>query len=525
MDRHFIQVVLPLKLQWIPFYYCEEPVRRGQIVSVVFAGRRYNGIVYNTSCTPDLNPASVKQISSVRKDLPTIGGMELRLWEFIADYYACTIGEVFKAAYPAGKLNGEIAAAAREERLRKRLDAIDADLTKRHRESVMLRLRQERDRIAASLPASDPIRNTGPKNDDALTYKPILVTGPDRYDYYRTVLQECSDSGRQALLLSPETALCEQVANMTGIRTVVHHGKTDAFITGVSAALRRGEPISVAGTRMSIFLPFSSLGAIIVDEEQDQSFKQTEPSPRYNARDCAVFLGTIHHCQVILGSSRPSLESIYNCKTGKYNIKGELSSRFSPHTEFIDIQAEKKKNGMPGYLSRKLLERISHSKGRICLVRGWEKQEELSSQIRQFLPDREVNVLTLSELKRNGNGDACLTAVIQIDALADKDDFRYDERMQQIVAMLESTCCRNGGNLVIQTALVDIFSEDRDYETMLKERREFGFPPFTRMVDIRTADGKLASRHFIRRDQPLSEAKVSIKASLPPFCYMDVDPQ
>lgn len=74
---------------------------------------------------------------------------------------------------------------------------------------------------------------------------------------------------------------------MAGIRTVVHHGKTDSFITGVSAALRRGEPISVAGTRMSIFLPFNSLGAIIVDEEQDQSFKQTEPSPRYNARDCA----------------------------------------------------------------------------------------------------------------------------------------------------------------------------------------------------------------------------------------------
>ena len=85
MDRHFIQVVLPLKLQWIPFYYCEEPVHRGQIVSIVFAGRRYNGIVYNTSCTHDLNPASVKQISSVRKDLPTIGDMELRLWEFIAD--------------------------------------------------------------------------------------------------------------------------------------------------------------------------------------------------------------------------------------------------------------------------------------------------------------------------------------------------------------------------------------------------------------------------------------------------------
>ena len=63
------------------------------------------------------------------------------------------------------------------------------------------------------------------------------------------------------------------------------------------------------------------------------------------------------------------------------------------------------------------------------------------------------------------------------------------------------------------------------YETMLKERREFGFPPYTRMVDIRTADGKLASRHFIRRNQPLSEVKASIKASLPPFCYMDVDPQ
>ena len=525
MDRHFIQILLPLKLQWNPFYYSTEDVSRGQIVSVVFSGRRYNGVVYRTNCAPDLASSSIKQISSVRADLPTILETELQLWEFIASYYVCTIGEVFKAAYPVGKFNGEIMAAARTERLKKRLSAIEADLCKKHRDSVMQRLNLERDKIIASLPSpltQSPQSRQTPST--GIIPRPMLITGPSRYEHYESVIKKCLQNELQVLLLSPETALCEQLADTIGIQTVVHHGKTDKYITGVSAALRQGSPIAVAGTRMAIFLPFSQLGAIIIDEEQDPSFKQNEPAPRYNARDCAVFMGRLHKCPVVLGSSLPSLESIYNCLSGKYSIKGGIFPKFSNHIEFIDIQAERKKNGMLGYFSRKLLERIGGCQGKICLIRGWENQEELSAQIARFFPEKEISIITLSELKKNGNADAILTAVLQIDALSERDDFRSDERMLQTVSMLEGVCCRHGAKLVIQTELISKFGQKRSYEALLEERREFGFPPFTRMVDVRNADGKMISRHFIEKGSDLTAAKNAIRKAIPPSCYLDVDP-
>lgn len=539
MDIHFIQVILPLRLQWTPFYSCREEVCRGDIVTVAFAGRKYNGVVSAYDCRPDISSDSIKEIQSVRRDLPRIGGKELELWGFMASYYACTIGEVFRAAYPAGKLKGEIAAAARLARLADRIRRIEEDLGRRHSDKVRERLLDEKSRLEAMLPAQGPAGSVSDMKSAACTDagtpqpgKPVLLCGDARYRKYGEIISRCRADGRQVLVLSPETALCEQLGREIGRAAdhagIVHHGRTDTYITEVSAALRRGEPLTVIGTRMSVFLPFTNLGAIIIDEEQDPSFKQSDPAPRYNARDCAVYMGTIHKAEVCLGSSLPSLESLHNILTGKYLSDIDLDGILRHKAEFIDTEAEWKKHGMYGYFSRKLTDMISACTGKVCLIRGWEKTGELKEQADTLFPDREIVIMTLSELKKNGSGGAELTAVMQIDALADKDDFRADERLLQTVAMMEHLCCKDlggtRGRLVIQTAGMSRFSEERSYAALLEERKEFSFPPYSRMVDVRDRDGRIIGRHFLKKGDGLAEAKAAIREALAQDCYMDVDP-
>ena len=114
---------------------------------------------------------------------------------------------------------------------------------------------------------------------------------------------------------------------------------------------------------------------------------------------------------------------------------------------------------------------------------------------------------------------------MQIDALYDKDDFRADERALQTLALLQSLCCGDGGTLVVQTAVSERFSPDRDYSALLRERRDFSFPPFTRLVEIRRyGSGELVSRHFLKKDSSLAARKAELARTLPRGCYADVDP-
>jgi primosomal protein N' (replication factor Y) len=118
----------------------------------------------------------------------------------------------------------------------------------------------------------------------------------------------------------------------------------------------------ILGARSSGFLPFSNLGLIVVDEEHETSYKQFEPSPRYNARDAAIVLGHLHTAKVLLGSATPSLESYYNAKQNKYGFV-ELTKRFGniqlPKIELIDIKEKQRKKQMKGHFSDRLLEMIN----------------------------------------------------------------------------------------------------------------------------------------------------------------------
>jgi primosomal protein N' (replication factor Y) len=120
----------------------------------------------------------------------------------------------------------------------------------------------------------------------------------------------------------------------------------------------------VLGARSSIFLPFADLGLIIVDEEHESSFKQYDPSPRYNARDCAIVLSKLHNANILLGSATPSIESYFNAKTDKYHLV-TLTDRFGanllPEILCADVRKERRQKSMQSHFTSYLIEHIRES--------------------------------------------------------------------------------------------------------------------------------------------------------------------
>ena len=528
----YIQVILPLRLDWMPFYRCQATPAPGTRISVVFAHRKYLGVVWKTGVTPEIDPSRIQDVLEVRSDLPPVSKEELEFWEFMASYYLCSIGEVYKAAYPAGKLLSEQKAAGILERLRQRLAVREEALTRKHKDSVRERLEAERDAIALQIKALTRIPD-GAAAKPACG-KPLLMIGGARHDEYLKRCRETLDLGLNALVLTPEIAAGEQLQELfeeafpNQVHCVNSH-ITETRRRRIADDLRCYGGQVVIGTRSSLFLPFSRLGLIIVENEQDILFKQTEPSPRYNARDAAVMLGRIHGASVILGTPSPSLESLHNAQTGKY-----LMQRFDtplPPVEIVDVSVERRKNGMVGRLSRKLLEAASHASGPIALIRGWEKPDELLEEVSAVFDGREVDILTLQQARLADLRAYGLVAVLQADALFPADDFRADERAVQALAMLREQCT---GVFLVQTAKSDhpVFRDgDGIQQQLLDERSRFGLPPFARLID--TDFGGHKERLAWPPDANLSKRKQKLRARALDFekksggharVIIDVDP-
>lgn len=238
--------------------------------------------------------------------------------------------------------------------------------------------------------------------------KPALlhgVTGSGKTEIYLKLAQETLARGKSVLYLVPEIALSRQLEDRISETfpelLVFHSGETMVRKRDVAAALRHcasakdiNEYLDVSqntnvkkdsasedtltikassceaikktnhhgyvvlGTRSAIFLPHRDLGLVIVDEEHDTSYKQDSPAPRYNGRETAIMMAKIFGANVILGSATPSLESLYNCSVGRYGLV-TLNKRFydaaDSDIEIIDTIAERRKNGMIGSFSRKLI--------------------------------------------------------------------------------------------------------------------------------------------------------------------------
>ncbi|MBR5724693.1 MAG: hypothetical protein IKX62_04890, partial [Bacteroidales bacterium] len=206
-DRTYIQVLLPVKLRWVPTYRAPEPLERGRRVCVELGGRRYDGVVWCSAVQPDLPEERIQDIVCVQDELPAVTAEELRFWEFLASYYLCTLGEVYKAAYPLLKQRSEQTAADILSRLQDRLRKREEALARPHSERVTARLNAERDALLAELALwqrrqDAPGRKTPPG-------KPLVLTAPDRREAYLPAINEILDAGRQALRDAPRNVFIE----------------------------------------------------------------------------------------------------------------------------------------------------------------------------------------------------------------------------------------------------------------------------------------------------------------------------
>lgn len=558
-ERTLIQVILPLRLEWEPCYWAPDNVREGDRVAVVFARKQYVAVVHRLGVEAGLDLSKVQPVLDVDTGLPPVSPRELALWEFIASYYLCSIGEVYYAAYPHNKIKSEKVAAkaaqaadrrhalemdslaARLERMKARLAAKEETILRRKSSGrasaeVTARLEEERDtllsqvvtlkdhisRIAGSLeeaqgvPELPEVASGGPR--------PALLQSSSRAQSYLDAIAGTLAQGRQVLVLTPDVLYCHSLSaalsagssgllEFTSKETPVHRRR-------ISDAVRNGTASVVVGTRSALFLPFRDLGLIIVDEEQDTFYKQDEPAPRYGCRDCAVKLARIHGAEIILGSACPSLETLLNAQSGRYGVLPG-SGPVPIAAEVVDMSAERRKRGVYGLFSFKLVEAVRRCEGPVVLIRGWERTEDLQQQIAELFPGRDVRVMRWLEAREADLSEAAVVGILQADALVDKDDFRADERGAQIVAQLSSRC----RHLVVQTNVTSRFDGSRTVQDLLDERRDFGFPPYTRVVDLRRrGTGEVIQRFFLKKDSSLAARKAGILASAPKDSFIDVDP-
>jgi primosomal protein N' (replication factor Y) len=191
------------------------------------------------------------------------------------------------------------------------------------------------------------------------------VTGSGKTAVYLAAMRQVLDQGRSSILLVPEIGLTPAVAAdlhqvFADEVAILHSALTDQERAEQWHRIKRGEARVVVGTRSAVFAPVADLALIIVDEEQDSSYKQEE-TPRYHARDVAVMRAKMADAAVVLGSATPSLESYYNAKKNKYTLielPDRVEKRPLPEVEIIDMRQEFQETGQEQVISRKLAQEI-----------------------------------------------------------------------------------------------------------------------------------------------------------------------
>lgn len=190
------------------------------------------------------------------------------------------------------------------------------------------------------------------------------VTSSGKTEVYIKLIKEAIDADKQVLYLLPEIALTAQLIH----RLKSYFGNTIAVFHSRYSLNERAEVWNnvlqgndrariVLGARSAIFLPFSKLGLVVVDEEHEQSFKQFDPAPRYHGRDAAIYLANLHGAHCVLGTATPSVESYSNALRGKYGL-AEIPRRYGnvlmPEMELVDIKEAHRKKRMKGHFSERL---------------------------------------------------------------------------------------------------------------------------------------------------------------------------
>lgn len=425
------------------------------------------------------------------------------------------------------------------------------------------------------------------------------VTGSGKTLVYVNLIQKALEAGQQVLYLVPEialsTQLVERLKKWVGAEVHVYHSRfsqRDRLTLWNQMLANPNTGRLIVGARSSVFLPFSNLGLIVVDEEHESSFKQHESAPHYHARDVAIWLGQHYDAQVVLGSATPSIETYFNATRGKYGIS-TLAHRFGditlPSIEVSDLKKATRDKTMKAQFGPRLFEELEQTLREkkqaiifqnrrgfapfvLCESCGWSAEcvncdvgmtyhkrfaklvchycsynykqptncpecgsakiqvkgfgtEKIEDDLEILFPEARIGRMDLDTTRvkhsfenliqafADGSLDilvgtqmvtkgldfdnVALVGVLNADAIWNRPDFRAFERAYQLLTQVSGRAGRKGrqGKVIIQTYNPDhpvldfVLSANYQglYEHQMLERREFSYPPFTRMVQLEVA--------------------------------------
>ena len=208
------------------------------------------------------------------------------------------------------------------------------------------------------------------ENIDPFSFKTFLlhgVTGSGKTQVYIELVKKALAQNKSALILVPEISLTPQMTsrmynNFGDLVSVQHSRMSSGERYDSWRKILNGKARVIIGARSALFSPIQNPGLIVVDEEHDSSYKQIDSPPKYHARDAAIIMGQIMGCPVLLGSATPSIESMYNARTGKYTLL-ELTERVDsaklPVIRLVNIAIERKKKKMENVFSQVLIDHIA----------------------------------------------------------------------------------------------------------------------------------------------------------------------
>lgn len=421
------------------------------------------------------------------------------------------------------------------------------------------------------------------------------VTSSGKTEIYIHLIDKALRQGRQALLLVPEIALTTQLTarlqSVFGDKVVIYHSKfsDNERVEMWRRVLAGAEPVVAVGARSAVFLPFSSLGLVIVDEEHEASYKQADPAPRYNGRDAASVLARMHGAKTLYGSATPAIDTYYKAQSGRFGLVS-LTERYEgmalPEIEIVDMRRHRVPRGEDLIFSPELVEaaKAAKDKGRQSIIfhnrRGYAPmarcsacgfvpkcdfcdvsltyhrhvdrlqchycgadyavptvcpqcgepaievvgfgterlEEELAAKFEGFRVLRmdldttrvkdgyskiidafsqgRADILVGTQMVTKGLdfGGVQTVGVVSADSLINFPDFRAGERAFN---MIEQVAGRAGRRDVRGKVLLQTFKPDQPllayaaahdyagfYAAELEERRNFGFPPFSRIINI-----------------------------------------
>lgn len=369
----------------------ENKIVRGRRVIVPFGKRKYYTAIITQIREDKPAHFAIRDIFSVLDNKSVVTEHQLSLWRWISDYYLCAPGDVIKAALPSPLLPSDLRAGFApkyEKQLRVNTSLSETGISeiigKAKKQQLLydeiLKCRQGKNNIISikevksmgyysqsvlngliekkilipvnieisRLPNSTyPVRQSFPLSDkqqetlnNILNLFPLKdtvllhgATSSGKTEIYIHLIETVITKGQQVLYLLPEIALTTQVTDrlqeVFGNRIGIYHsGIGEQERAEIWLKMLSESPYDIIlGVRSSLFLPFKKLGLVIVDEEQEMSYKQQDPAPRYHARDTAIMLAHFSGAKTLLGSATPSIESYFNAKSGKYGLV-TLSERF-----------------------------------------------------------------------------------------------------------------------------------------------------------------------------------------------------